>query len=61
VTRYTVGEHGDDHGVQPPLQPCRRHTSAGSVIADETLQVTDVARQLLDVVSHREPPAVDGA
>jgi len=28
---------GDDHGVQPALQPWRRHTSVSGVVADESL------------------------
>lgn len=56
-----VKDSGDDHGVQPPLQPRRWHASVRGVVADEPLQVADVTRQLLDAVSHREPPSVDGA
>jgi hypothetical protein len=39
-----VKDSGDDHGVQPPLQPCRRHLSVSGVVADESLQVADIAR-----------------
>lgn len=51
----------DNHGVQPPLQPRRRHTSIRSVVADEPPQMADITGQLLDIVSHRGPPAVDDA
>jgi hypothetical protein len=49
----SVKHCGDDHRVQPPLQPRRRHGSVSSVTADESLQVAHVTRQLPDVVSHR--------
>lgn len=60
ITR-PVEYSGDDHGVQPALQPRRRHASVGGMVADEPLQVTDITRQLLDAVSHWEPPATAGA
>ncbi len=52
---------GDDHGVEPPLQPRWRHASVGGVVADEPLQVTDVAWQLLDVVTHCGQPEAGDA
>jgi hypothetical protein len=61
-SRTRSRNRSDNHGVSATAAtPCRQHPAVSGVFANQLLQVTDVARQPRDPVSHCPLPAVDGA